>query len=51
MGADRGREARRIGRYLAELEADENDRRHGTQTGYAYGCRCERCLEWKRKRK
>ena len=35
----------RHARYLAELAADPDDRRHGTQTGYAYGCRCERCLE------
>ena len=28
---------------LYELETNPNDSRHGTPTGYAYGCRCERC--------
>ena len=28
---------------LAELRADPSDRRHGTATGYNYGCRCDRC--------
>ena len=30
-------------RALAEMEADPRDPRHGTLTGYNYGCRCERC--------
>lgn len=30
-------------RGLREMEADCNDPRHGTRTGYVYGCRCERC--------
>lgn len=28
---------------LAEMRADPSDRRHGTATGYNYGCRCDRC--------
>lgn len=28
---------------LAEMRADPSDRRHGTVTGYNYGCRCDRC--------
>lgn len=28
---------------LAGMRADPRDRRHGTVTGYNYGCRCGRC--------
>ncbi|NTU88451.1 MAG: HNH endonuclease [Actinobacteria bacterium] len=28
---------------LKEMEANKDDKRHGTSTGYQYGCRCERC--------
>lgn len=28
---------------LAGMRADPSDRRHGTVTGYNYGCRCDRC--------
>lgn len=35
------RERRRL--RLAEMQADPHDRRHGTPTGYSYGCRCEMC--------
>lgn len=28
---------------LAEMKANPDDRRHGTYTGYVYGCRCEGC--------
>ena len=28
---------------LAGMRADPRDRRHGTVTGYNYGCRCDRC--------
>lgn len=30
---------------LAEMQADPGDRRHGTRTGYDYGCRCDGCRE------
>ena len=30
-------------KVLAEMQADERDKRHGTKTGYQYGCRCDRC--------
>lgn len=30
-------------RYLAEMEANPKDPRHGTNAGYTYGCRCHRC--------
>lgn len=28
---------------LRAFKRDLEDPRHGTQTGYGYGCRCERC--------
>lgn len=28
---------------IAAFKADPTDRRHGTMTGYRYGCRCARC--------
>ena len=31
--------------HLSDLKANPNDRRHGTSTGYSYGCRCEACHE------
>jgi hypothetical protein len=45
------REARRTwdavtaARALAAMTADPNDSRHGTRTGYFYGCICDACLE------
>lgn len=32
-------------RNLAAMERDPNDRRHGTCTGWRYGCRCDECRE------
>lgn len=30
---------------IKELEANENDKRHGTYYGYSMGCRCDRCKD------
>lgn len=30
-------------KYLREMQENPDDRRHGTLSGYTYGCRCERC--------
>lgn len=30
-------------RFLAEMKANPKDPRHGTVTGYTYGCKCDRC--------
>jgi hypothetical protein len=38
---EHAREADR--RMREKLEADPHDPRHGTRTGYRYGCKCERC--------
>lgn len=32
--------------HLAALNENPDDRRHGTSTGFAYGCRCGKCREW-----
>lgn len=33
------------GRCLRQMQEDPEDRRHGTVTGYSYGCRCEACRQ------
>lgn len=35
-------------KYLAEMQANPDDHRHGTLTGYSYGCKCVRCAEARR---
>ncbi len=34
-----------VKKRLAEMQANPEDPRHGTKTGYAYGCRCDRCKQ------
>lgn len=43
--SDQGKAARKTGfaRALIAMRADPGDARHGTKTGYDYGCRCDRC--------
>ena len=50
MTADKSREELRRERYLAEMDADPSDRRHGTLHGYSCGCRCNRCVTARRNR-
>lgn len=35
--------SKRVAKYLSQMRADPRDRRHGTTTGYTYGCRCDAC--------
>lgn len=44
----REQKRRQYRKALEELETDLKDPRHGTHTGYLYGCRCDRCIEGNR---
>ena len=41
--SQKGQYAKYKAKALAEMTADKRDKRHGTHTGYQYGCRCEDC--------
>lgn len=38
-------------RILKQMQEDPGHEKHGTATGYTYGCRCERCCEAQAERK
>ena len=42
-------EAKKDWRYWHRtvLKYDQSDMRHGTEIGYNYGCRCDRCRKYK----
>lgn len=44
VAKNRERTKELVKKRLAEMQANPEDPRHGTKTGYAYGCRCERCV-------
>lgn len=37
--------AKCVQKRLKEMQANENDKAHGTRTGYIYGCKCDRCKQ------
>ena len=43
-------EKKRYARYKEEMR-DPNHPKHGTVTGYSYGCRCDKCKKAERDRK
>lgn len=36
-------QVKRYEEYVYQMQQDPNDPRHGTRTGYTYGCRCDKC--------
>lgn len=51
----RKRRKKRKDSYLARMQRNPDDRLHGTNSGYQYGCRCDKCVqhhrEYEKKRK